>query len=102
MSVGGINVLVDETRAIQDAGRAPLLSVRGVKTFYGNIIALKGVDIDVHEGEIVALFVAQKALASAREAKPPTVVRYSVRPSRCTSSTDLDLPAAPVAAIASA
>ena len=61
MSVGGINVLVDETRAIQDAGRAPLLSVRGVKTFYGNIIALKGVDIDVHEGEIVTLIGANGA-----------------------------------------
>jgi branched-chain amino acid transport system ATP-binding protein len=28
-----------------DAGRQPLLSVRGVKTYYGNIIALKGVDM---------------------------------------------------------
>ena len=36
-----------------DTVRAPLLSVRGVKTYYGNIIALKGVDIDVNEGEIV-------------------------------------------------
>jgi branched-chain amino acid transport system ATP-binding protein len=33
----------------------PLLSVRGVETYYGNIRALKGVDIDVHEGEIVTL-----------------------------------------------
>ncbi len=40
---------------------APLLSVRGVKTFYGNIIALKGVDIDVHEGEIVTLIGANGA-----------------------------------------
>jgi branched-chain amino acid transport system ATP-binding protein len=32
-----------------------LLTVRGVKTFYGNIMALKGVDIDVNEGEIVTL-----------------------------------------------
>ena len=32
----------------------PLLSVRGVHTFYGSIAALKGVDLDVHEGEIVA------------------------------------------------
>ena len=50
MSVAGINVLVDETRAIQDAKGQPLLSVRGVKTYYGNIIALKGVDLDVFEG----------------------------------------------------
>jgi branched-chain amino acid transport system ATP-binding protein len=34
---------------------APMLSVRGVKTFYGNIMALKGVDVDVNQGEIVTL-----------------------------------------------
>ena len=34
---------------------APLLSVRGVHSYYGNIAALKGVDLDVSEGEIVAL-----------------------------------------------
>mgnify|MGYP001286572335 CR=1 FL=1 len=39
----------------------PLLSVRGVKTYYGNIIALKGVDIDVNEGEIVTLIGANGA-----------------------------------------
>jgi branched-chain amino acid transport system ATP-binding protein len=39
----------------------PLLAVRGVKTFYGNIIALKGVDIDVHQGEIVTLIGANGA-----------------------------------------
>ena len=61
MSVAGINVLVDETRAIQDAKGQPLLSVRGVKTYYGNIIALKGVDLDVFEGEIVALIGANGA-----------------------------------------
>jgi branched-chain amino acid transport system ATP-binding protein len=39
----------------------PLLTVRGVKTFYGNIMALGGVDIDVHEGEIVTLIGANGA-----------------------------------------
>jgi branched-chain amino acid transport system ATP-binding protein len=34
---------------------SPLLSVRGVRSYYGNIAALKGVDLDVGEGEIVAL-----------------------------------------------
>ena len=34
---------------------SPLLSCRGVKAFYGKIAALKGVDIDVNEGEIVTL-----------------------------------------------
>ncbi|MCM5559418.1 ABC transporter ATP-binding protein [Pleomorphomonas sp. JP5] len=38
-----------------------LLTVRGVKTYYGNIIALKGVDVDVHQGEIVTLIGANGA-----------------------------------------
>jgi branched-chain amino acid transport system ATP-binding protein len=38
-----------------------LLSVRGVRTFYGSIMALKGVDIDVDEGEIVSLIGANGA-----------------------------------------
>jgi branched-chain amino acid transport system ATP-binding protein len=40
---------------------APLLAIRGVKTFYGNIVALKGVDLDVNEGEIVTLIGANGA-----------------------------------------
>ena len=40
---------------------APLLSLRGVETFYGKIQALKGIDIDVHEGEIVTLIGANGA-----------------------------------------
>ena len=40
---------------------APLLSLRGVKAAYGNVLALKGVDLDVHEGEIVALIGANGA-----------------------------------------
>jgi branched-chain amino acid transport system ATP-binding protein len=59
VSVAGINVLVEETRAAT-AG-APLLSVRGVKTFYGNIMALKGVDLEVRDGEIVTLIGANGA-----------------------------------------
>src|SRR6201991_2394149 len=39
----------------------PLLAVRGVQTFYGNIQALKGVDLDVAEGEIVTLIGANGA-----------------------------------------
>src|SRR5947199_8759391 len=39
----------------------PLLAVRGVKTYYGNIIALKGVDVDVADGEIVTLIGANGA-----------------------------------------
>jgi len=40
---------------------APLLSVQGAKTYYGKIIALKGVDIEVHKGEIVTLIGANGA-----------------------------------------
>jgi ABC-type branched-subunit amino acid transport system ATPase component len=39
----------------------PLLCVRGVKTYYGSIAALRGVDVDVGEGEIVALIGANGA-----------------------------------------
>jgi branched-chain amino acid transport system ATP-binding protein len=40
---------------------APLLSLRGIKASYGNVLVLKGVDLDVHEGEIVALIGANGA-----------------------------------------
>jgi branched-chain amino acid transport system ATP-binding protein len=39
----------------------PLLAVRGVETYYGKIVALKGVDIEVNEGEIVTLIGANGA-----------------------------------------
>jgi branched-chain amino acid transport system ATP-binding protein len=39
----------------------PLLKTRGVQTFYGNIQALKGIDIDVYAGEIVAMIGANGA-----------------------------------------
>ncbi len=39
----------------------PLLSVRDVKSFYGNIMALKGVAVDVEEGKIVTLIGANGA-----------------------------------------
>ena len=39
----------------------PLLTIRGVETFYGKIQALKGVDLDVNEGEIVTLIGANGA-----------------------------------------
>ena len=38
-----------------------LLTIRGVQTFYGNIQALKGIDIDVNDGEIVTLIGANGA-----------------------------------------
>ena len=39
----------------------PLLSVRDVETYYGKIVALRGVDLDVFEGEIVTLIGANGA-----------------------------------------
>ena len=38
-----------------------MLAVRGVKSFYGNVMALKGVAVDVNEGEIVTLIGANGA-----------------------------------------
>ncbi|MBO0716307.1 MAG: ATP-binding cassette domain-containing protein, partial [Rhizobiales bacterium] len=40
---------------------SPLLSVRGVTAYYGHVKALKGVDIEVNDGEIVALIGANGA-----------------------------------------
>ena len=39
----------------------PLLQLRGIETFYGKIQALRGVDIDVNDGEIVTLIGANGA-----------------------------------------
>ena len=39
----------------------PLLEVRGVKTYYGKIVALRGVDINVRQGEIVTMIGANGA-----------------------------------------
>jgi ABC-type branched-subunit amino acid transport system ATPase component len=44
-----------------NAAAAPLLSVDGIETFYGSIQALKGVTLEVHEGEIVTLIGANGA-----------------------------------------
>ena len=40
---------------------SPLLSVRGVTAFYGRVPALKGVDLEINSGEIVALIGANGA-----------------------------------------
>jgi branched-chain amino acid transport system ATP-binding protein len=44
-----------------NAAAAPLLAVDGIETFYGSIQALKGVTLEVHEGEIVTLIGANGA-----------------------------------------
>jgi branched-chain amino acid transport system ATP-binding protein len=43
------------------AEATPLLAVRGVTAAYGNIVALRGVDLDVHDGEVVTLIGANGA-----------------------------------------
>jgi branched-chain amino acid transport system ATP-binding protein len=40
---------------------APMLLVRGVHTYYGKIVALRGVDLEVNQGEIVTLIGANGA-----------------------------------------
>src|SRR5690349_2194399 len=42
-------------------GAGPLLALHDVTAFYGAIQALKGVDLDVHPGEIVTLIGANGA-----------------------------------------
>ena len=43
------------------ASAEPLLKVEGIQTFYGAVQALKGISIEVHEGEIVTLIGANGA-----------------------------------------
>src|ERR1700735_299734 len=43
------------------ASTTPLLEIRGLRAAYGKIEALKGVDLDIHPGEIVALIGANGA-----------------------------------------
>lgn len=45
----------------QSQAGEPLLAIRGVHTFYGKIQALRGVDVDVHDGEIVTMIGANGA-----------------------------------------
>lgn len=46
---------------MSEAESGVLLSMRGVKAYYGNIIALKGVDLEIREGEIVTMIGANGA-----------------------------------------
>jgi branched-chain amino acid transport system ATP-binding protein len=59
---GQVNEQANEQTAKRPRSQAaPFLSVRGVTAYYGNVMALKGVDLDVHEGEIVTLIGANGA-----------------------------------------
>ena len=41
--------------------KQPLLQINGVETYYGKIIALRGIDLNVNEGEIVTIIGANGA-----------------------------------------
>ena len=56
-----MSVMTEAVAERRAPNAAPLLSIRGVHTYYGKIIALKGVDLDVNEGEIVTLIGANGA-----------------------------------------
>jgi branched-chain amino acid transport system ATP-binding protein len=56
-----VSAMPASTDGVAAPAGEPLLAVRGVKSFYGKIIALKGVDLDVNEGEIVTLIGANGA-----------------------------------------
>ncbi|MCB8838878.1 ABC transporter ATP-binding protein [Aurantimonas sp. VKM B-3413] len=60
MSAAGTSAAVAEATA-ERGDELPLLAIRGVHTFYGKIQALKGVDVDVYEGEIVTMIGANGA-----------------------------------------
>ncbi|MBV1707455.1 MAG: ABC transporter ATP-binding protein [Hyphomicrobiales bacterium] len=47
--------------SVEANAKPALLEIKGIKTYYGNIIALKGVDLSVAEGEIVTLIGANGA-----------------------------------------
>ncbi|MFL6110131.1 MAG: ABC transporter ATP-binding protein, partial [Catenulispora sp.] len=53
--------ITSEPRADATGDRTPLLELRSVEVAYGGIIALKGVDLEVRQGEIVALLGANGA-----------------------------------------
>jgi branched-chain amino acid transport system ATP-binding protein len=56
-----VSVAGTSAEPVTGVATEPLLRVRGVKTYYGNIVALRGVDIDVNPGEIVTLIGANGA-----------------------------------------
>ena len=45
----------------QETTRVPILELEGIHTYYGAIHALKGVTLEVHDGEIVTLLGANGA-----------------------------------------
>ena len=55
MSAATQTATAELARPADAASGAPILSVRGLNAYYGKSHVLQGVDIDVYEGEVVAL-----------------------------------------------
>ena len=80
-------------------GRTPLLEITDIHTYYGSIHALKGISLEVYEGEIVTLLGANGAgksttLRSINGLEPPAAgvdplrrAATSRRPRRTRSSS---------------
>ncbi|MEE1930523.1 ABC transporter ATP-binding protein [Streptomyces sp. TRM 70351] len=58
--MSGVTELTEEP-ARPAPGGTPVLELRGLRVFYGAIEALRGIDLTVHEGEVVALLGANGA-----------------------------------------
>jgi ABC-type molybdenum transport system ATPase subunit/photorepair protein PhrA len=56
----------------------PLLQVNGVETYYGNIRALAGIDVEVNKGEIVSLIGANGAGKSTLMGPAPAPARSNM------------------------
>lgn len=56
-----MSATMERTEPARVTAADPLLTIRGVETYYGKIVALRGVDVDVHRGEIVTMIGANGA-----------------------------------------
>ena len=80
-SVKGGNALSEKPYRESESTAAPLLTVKGLEVAYGGIRAVKGIDLEVRKGELVALIGANgagktttlKAIARALPLKAGTI-----------------------------
>ncbi len=55
LPVPGAEPVVPASTPARSVTRDVILELRGIHTYYGKIHALQGIDLDVHDGEIVTL-----------------------------------------------
>ena len=55
------DAIAEKHYARVDRSGEPMLKIRDLETYYGKIVALRGVDVDVHKGEIVTMIGANGA-----------------------------------------